>query len=170
MKNTFYLSMVLFLMGHALFSQSKGKPIIDMHQHARFKVWLDENGNPYPRMCFPEPCDKEPAKATSDEEILKIALEEMDKYNIVKAVVSDENLEDVYRWQSTAPERFIAGYGFFSMAAADSIILRKELEARKIGIIGEIGVQYDGMLPNDMKLKPFFSLAEEFDIPGFDTL
>jgi predicted TIM-barrel fold metal-dependent hydrolase len=165
MKNSIYLIIVSFLIVNSLFSQSKGKPIIDMHQHARFKVWLDENGNPYTRMCFPVPCESEPAKATKDEDILRIALEEMEKYNIVKAVVSDENLEDVYKWQSAAPNKFIAGCGFFSIDAADSVKFRQELESGRIGIMGEIGVQYDGMAPNNEELEPYFSLAEEFDVP-----
>ncbi len=164
MKNTTLL-LILSLIVNSLFSQSKGKPIIDMHQHARFKVWLDGDGNPYPRMCFPVPCKSEPAKATEDEDILRIALEEMEKYNIVKAVVSDENLDDVYRWKASAPEKFIAGCGFFSIQAADSIIFRQELEKGKIGVMGEIGVQYDGMAPNNKELEPYFSLAEEFDVP-----
>lgn len=84
-----------------------------MHQHARFKVWLDETGNPYPRMCFPAPCESELAKATKDEDILRLTLEEMEKYNIVKAVVSDENLDDVYKWKASAPEKFITGCAFF---------------------------------------------------------
>ncbi len=31
--------------------------------------------------------------------------------------------------------------------------------------MGEIGVQYDGMAPNSKELEPYFSLAEEFDVP-----
>ena len=145
--------------------QTKGKPIIDMHQHARFKVWLDQNGSPYPRMCFPAPCESEPAEAIKDEDILRIALEKMEKYNIVKAVVSDENLEDVYKWKASSPEKFIAGCAFFSIQAADSIKFRKELDAGNIGVLGEIGVQYDGMAPNNEELEPYFSLADEFDVP-----
>ncbi|WP_420320385.1 amidohydrolase family protein [Flagellimonas sp.] len=154
-----------FIMINSLHAQIKGKPIIDMHQHARFKVWLDENGSHYPRMCFPVPCEPEPAKARNGEDILKIALEEMKKYNVVKAVVSDENLENVYKWKASAPEKFIAGGAFFSIQAADSVKFREELKKGNIGVMGEIGVQYDGMAPNNKELGPYFSLAEEFDIP-----
>lgn len=164
MKNlTLFLASFVFI--GVLSSQSVGKPIIDMHQHARFKVWLDENGNPYPRLCFPVPCESGPAQALKDEDILRIALEEMEKYNIVKAVVSDENLDDVYKWKASAPDKFIAGCAFFSIDAADSVRIRQELEAGNLGVMGEIGVQYDGMAPNNEALEPYFSLAEEFDIP-----
>ena len=165
MKTTGLLFLITLLLANPLFSQTKGKPIIDMHQHARFKVWLDTSGNPYPRMCFPAPCKGEPSQATKDEDILRIALAEMEKYNVVKAVVSDENLDDVYKWKAAAPDKFIAGSAFFSINAADSIKMRQELEKGNIGVMGEIGVQYDGMAPNNKQLNPYFSLAEEFDVP-----
>ena len=136
-----------------------------MHQHARFKVWLNDQGEPYPRMCFPAPCEAVPARAKKGEDILKITLEEMEKYNIVKAVVSDENLDEVYQWKAAAPEKFIAGPGFFSIAAADSVKIREELENGNLQVMGEIGVQYDGMAPNHKALDPYFALAEEFDVP-----
>ena len=145
--------------------QTNGKPIIDMHQHARFKVWLDEEGKPYPRLCFPAPCESEPSKALKDEDVLRLTLEEMEKYNVVKAVVSDESLDDVYRWKASAPNKFIAGCAFFSMQAADSLKFRQELENGNVQVMGEIGVQYDGMAPNNEELEPYFSLAEEFDVP-----
>jgi predicted TIM-barrel fold metal-dependent hydrolase len=159
------LFLTFFFIVTSFFSQSKGKPIIDMHQHARFKLWLDENGKPYPRICFPAPCKSEPAKATKDEDILGITLEEMNKYNVVMAVVSDENLDNVYKWKASAPKKFIAGCAFFSIQAADSIKFRQELEKGKIGVMGEIGVQYDGVSPDNTDLEPYFSLAEEFDVP-----
>ncbi|MDW3646050.1 MAG: amidohydrolase family protein [Bacteroidia bacterium] len=162
---TFTTLLLLFLISIPLKAQEKGKPIIDMHQHARFKVWLDETGNPYPRLCFPYPCDAEAAKAIKDEDIQHLTLEEMAKYNIVKAVVSDENLDDVYKWKSSDPEKFIAGCAFFSIKAADSLRFRQELENGNLQIMGEIGVQYDGMAPNNKALEPYFSLAEEFDVP-----
>lgn len=126
MKNQLYILILTLLASNLAFPQSKGKPIIDMHQHARFKVWLDENGKPYPKMCFPVPCETEPAKATKGEDILRITLEEMEKYNIVKAVVSDENLDEVYKWKSSAPDKFIAGCAFFSIGAARFLELSEE--------------------------------------------
>lgn len=54
---------------------------------------------------------------------------------------------------------------FFSIHAADSLKFRQELEEGNIELRGEIGVQYDGMAPNSKELEPYFSLAEEFDVP-----
>jgi len=164
MKKSSTLAVLLF-MTFALFAQGKGEPVIDMHQHARFTVYLNEKGDPIPRMCFPDPCESAPAQAINDGDILKVALAQMEKYNVVLAVVSDPDLDDVFRWQQSAPDKFIAGAGFFSIGQADSLRIRRELEAGTIQVMGEVGVQYDGMALNDPALMPYYSLAEEFDVP-----
>lgn len=104
------LAVGLLICSLSLNGQSKGQPIIDMHQHARFKVWLDAKGNPYPRLCFPAPCEQVPAEAKEGPDILKIALEEMAKYNVVKAVVSDGNLSDVSTISWLIPEKTFYNY------------------------------------------------------------
>ncbi len=146
-------------------AQTAGKPVIDMHQHARFKVWLDESGEPYPRICFPQPCKSEPSLAKKDTDVLRLTLATMEKYNVVLAVVSDEILDEVYQWKSSAPEKFLAGAGFFSIEAADSVKIERDIKAGKIQIIGEIGVQYDGMTPNDDALETYYTMAEKYDLP-----
>jgi uncharacterized protein len=32
-------------------------------------------------------------------------------------------------------------------------------------VIGEVGAQYEGILPNDARMEPLYSLAEELDVP-----
>ena len=43
--------------------------------------------------------------------------------------------------------------------------LRKEVEAGRIEMFGEVLTELFGIFPNDPVLEPYFSLAEEFDIP-----
>lgn len=43
--------------------------------------------------------------------------------------------------------------------------LRSEIEAGRIAMLGEVVTELYGIFPNDPELKPYFSLAEEFDIP-----
>jgi predicted TIM-barrel fold metal-dependent hydrolase len=136
-----------------------------MHQHARFELWLNEDGEPHARISFPPKLNPPPSQAREDQDILSITLQQMEKYNIVKAVVSDENLEDVYKWKASAPSKFLAGCAFFSIDAADSILFRKEFEAKRLQVMGEIGVQYDGMAANDTALESYYALAAEFDVP-----
>ena len=43
--------------------------------------------------------------------------------------------------------------------------LRGELRAGRIKALGEVSPQYEGMSPADPRLEPYWSLAEEFDVP-----
>jgi len=43
--------------------------------------------------------------------------------------------------------------------------LRAEVQAGRIRAFGELSPQYPGISPNDPRLDPYWSLAEEFDIP-----
>ena len=43
--------------------------------------------------------------------------------------------------------------------------LRQEVVEGRIRALGEIGLQYMGMAPNDPRMEPFWKLAEEFDLP-----
>jgi hypothetical protein len=43
--------------------------------------------------------------------------------------------------------------------------LRGELRAGRIKALGEVSPQYEGMSPTDARLEPYWSLAEEFDVP-----
>ena len=63
-------------------------PIIDMHMHAINEMWRDENGQPLSRLCVPLPCQRAPAVAQSDEDLLRLTLEAMDRYNIVLGFLS----------------------------------------------------------------------------------
>jgi len=43
--------------------------------------------------------------------------------------------------------------------------LRQEIEAKRIGFLGEITSQHLGLPPDDPKMEPYYALAEELDIP-----
>jgi len=43
--------------------------------------------------------------------------------------------------------------------------LRRDIQAGRIKVIGEVGAQYLGLKPNDKVLQPYYDLAEEFDLP-----
>jgi len=43
--------------------------------------------------------------------------------------------------------------------------LREQIKSGKIKVLGEINAQYLGIAPNDSRLEPYFSLAEEMDVP-----
>jgi len=88
----------------------------------------------------------------------------MKKYNIVKAVVSND-YQAVLRWNAASPDRIIPSYGFDNPALPNLDFLRREHAAGRLKALGEIGAQYEGVAPNDPKLEQYFALAEELDIP-----
>jgi hypothetical protein len=102
--------------------------------------------------------------ASTEQEHMRATFDEMKKYNIVKAVVSN-HYQAVLRWQAAAPDRIIASYGFDDPAKADLAFVRREHAAGRLMALGELAVQYEGVSPNDPKMEPIWALAEELDIP-----
>lgn len=140
-------------------------PIIDVHMHARTSAVWTEAGTPSDMPCFPVGCEPYPTIVRSDADVMGLALEAMERNNIILAVVSDAALSRVFQWAETRPGRFLAGAAVFNPASADTALLRRELEAGRIQVMGEIGTQYRGYPPEDPANEPFFALAEEFDVP-----
>lgn len=139
-------------------------PIIDMHMHVS-RVVLDADGKPIPAPCDPQPCQGALAAATSPEVVRRMTLEAMDRYNIVKGLLSGDNLTDLYAWVDAAPGRFIAGPAIWKPGEPSVERLRPEYAAGRLAAMGEIATQYNGISPNDPLLDPYFALAEELDLP-----
>lgn len=137
-------------------------PIIDVHVHAYEKDGRWTNKAPNPRTGLP-------LTATSEQAHMQATFAEMTKYNIVKAFVSN-HYPAVLRWHTASPDRIIVSYGFDDPATVDLAFLRKEHAAGRLQSLGEIGIQYEGIAPNDPKMEPIWALAEELDLPvGFHT-
>jgi len=133
-------------------------PIIDMHLHA---FGFDEYGSPPP----PNEITGKRPTARTDREALEASLAALKRYNITKAVASGP-LEDVRRWRDAAPDRIIGGAYFGPRNALPEVsLLRREFMAGRLAVMGELGLQYSGLSPNDSMMEPYFTLAEELDIP-----
>lgn len=132
-------------------------PIIDVHVHAYEK---DERW----ALKVPNPRTGQPMTASTEQEHMRATFDEMKKHNIVKAVVSN-HYQAVLRWQAASPERIIASYGFDDPARVDLAFVRREHAAGRLRALGEIGLQYEGLSPNDQKMEPIWALAEELDVP-----
>ena len=132
-------------------------PIIDVHMHAYAKDarWDHKIGNPITGVAM---------TAFNEQSHMRETLVEMKKYNIVKALVSTD-YDAVLRWKATSPDSVLASYGFDKVATVNLDFLRKEHAAGRLVAIGEVGVQYEGLAPNDPKMEPIYALAEELDIP-----
>ena len=149
---------VLSQHGNRRSKSGSAQPIIDMHIHA---FGFDEYGNPAP----PNEITNTRPTARTDHEAMEATLAAMKRYNIVKAVASGP-FEDVLRWREAAPDRIIgAAYSGPRNRLPDVSVLRKEFRAGRLGVMGELGLQYVGLAPNAPELEPYFALAEELDIP-----
>jgi uncharacterized protein len=155
-------------------------PVIDVHVHA-----MDESfaGGP---MCPNEsqflasdPSSKEAPIGWSQEECtpklypaakgeyIKDVVAEMQRLNVTAVVFGDP--KSVQKWKDAAPGRVIPGTGFSEAMAPNKRValteLRKDFTQDSFKVMGEIGLQYEGLSPSDPSVDQYFALAEELDIP-----
>ncbi len=140
-------------------------PKIDMHMHARTSAVRGPDGVPVPIPSIPMGSESKPTIVKTDEDVMGLALDAMNRNNIVLGVVTDAKLDRVYQWADADPGRFLAGPAIFSPAKADISFLRSEFKAGRLQVMGEIAAQYKGIPPNDPSLEPFFALAEALNVP-----
>jgi predicted TIM-barrel fold metal-dependent hydrolase len=76
----------------------------------------------------------------------------------------------VQKWKDAAPNRVIPGTSFTAggiqpggRVAIDE--LRKDFTDGGFKVMGEIGLQYEGISPSDPSVDQYFALAEELDVP-----
>jgi len=156
---------VVACVGHApvaLLSQER-PPIIDMHLHADLPPFDVPAGTP--ALCRPEPCQGSGRATANHAETLEETLQAMDRHNIVKAFLSGVDPGIVQQWVAAAPDRFIASPFILQPGRPGPEALRREYAAGRLGGMGEIATQLNGLPPDDPALEPYFALAEEVDIP-----
>ncbi len=138
-------------------ARSRRPPIIDMHLHA---LRLDDGKPP-----AVNPVTGRPSAARTTAELRNLSLAELERYNIVKAVVSGP-ADTVGQWRKAAPGRIIAGaFVFPANPLPDLAKLRADVQAGRVQVLGELVLQHLGLAPNDPRLEPYYALAEELDIP-----
>jgi uncharacterized protein len=162
-------------------TQTKAPPVIDVHVHA-----MDGTFPGIGPMCpntskftASDPKEKEepfgwvkeqctPALYPSAPgEYMKDVLVEMERLNVTAVVFGDP--KSVQKWKDAAPARIIPGTSFENgMAPSQHVAvdeLRKQFTSGGFKVMGEIGLQYQGISPSDPSVDPYFALAEELDIP-----
>jgi uncharacterized protein len=155
-------------------------PIIDVHVHA-----IDESfpGGPMcpntSKFIASDPSTKESPIGWVQEdctpklypaakgEYIKDVVDEMKRLNVTAVVFGDP--KSVQKWKDAAPDRVIPGTSFNEGmqpgARVDLDQLRKDFTTDGFKVMGEIGLQYEGLSPSDPSVDKYFALAEQLDIP-----
>jgi uncharacterized protein len=105
--------------------------------------------------------------SSSPDEYMKAILDEYERLNVTAVVMGDP--ASVQKWKAAAPKRIIMGTSFDqAMASAEYVPidqLKSSFTKDGFQVLGEVGVQYQGLSPSDPSLDQYFALAEELDIP-----
>jgi len=147
----------------APYTPSPKLPIIDVHLHA----YPADEALP----TTPNPINGKPSVPKDGEGHLRACLAEMKRLNVVKGVVSGgsgDRLAAAAHWREAAPDRIIAGAGVRGSEDTplpELGVLRNELAAGRLRVLGEVTAQYAGLSLSDPKYEPYLSLAEELDVP-----
>ncbi len=156
-------------------------PVIDVHVHA-----MDESFPGLGPMCpntsaftASDPSTKEASFGWFREECtpklypsakgeyLKDVVAEMERLNVTAVVFGDP--KSVQKWRDAAPRRVIPGTSFNEGLQPGARValeeLRKAFKMDGFKVMGEIGLQYEGLSPSDPSVDAYFALAEELDVP-----
>jgi len=100
-------------------------------------------------------------------EYLKDMAAEMRRLNVTAVVFGDPR--SVQKWTDAMPGRVIPGTSFNEGMNPGARVpldeLRKDFTQGGFKVMGEIGLQYEGLSPSDPSVDQYFALAEELDIP-----
>ncbi len=184
-KFTHSLSLVIALTLCCNFSSAQNTsntvpPVLDVHVHA-----MDESfpGGPMcpneSKFLASDPRTKEGFSGWSEEECtpklypaakgeyIKDVAAEMERLNVTAVVFGDP--KSVQKWKDAAPGRVIPGTSFNEGMTPGARVpldeLRKDFTTGGFKVMGEIGLQYEGLSPSDPSVDQYFALAEELDIP-----
>ena len=160
-------------------------PVIDMHLHAQP---ANANGPPPLGLCIPllphvppwdpmepwgdvfmrtmkePPCSDPIWSAETDEALMNETVAVLERRNVIGVLSGPPDL--VRQWHAAAPGRFIPSVEF--QLGADHITpsaMRHLFESEEFTVLGEISNQYVGIRPDDDRMEPYWTLAEELDVP-----
>lgn len=160
-----FLSVAFLVCCYLGFCQkSTREPIIDVHLHAMpvgFGLAIEKLIDEHPGLYYkPSAFDSIKSELTN-KDVLEKTLQQLKKYNIVKAITSGALLNQYVQADS---QRILPAFFLIDLKTPiDS--LRKWFASGKYKVLGEVATQYIGLSPADSALEPFYSLAEELKIP-----
>lgn len=180
------LAAALLATGSSAGAEPAHGPVIDMHIHAYgagsdgppssictpFSAWqpLDPGKggkglSTYLKSMFGTPDCVRPIRSAKDDDDLRTrtiaALRAEDVYAVAGGPPAY-----VDRWLADEPRRLIPAIGGGSPEKLPSVEeLRKRYAAGRLKSLSELSLQYQGIAPTDPRMEPYWSLAEDLDIP-----
>ena len=161
---------------------AKRPPVIDIHVHTlggfpgagpmcpfnpQFLA-SDPKSKESPMGWANQECTLQLEAAKTPEEYMKAVLAQYEELNVTAVVMGDP--KEVRKWKDAAPAgRIIMGTSFDGAMGGTSFQPLEDMRAAfttgGMQVMGEVGLQYQGMSPSDMSVDKYFALAEELDIP-----
>ena len=157
-------------------------PILDVHFHAMLEGRPDTEPlcpNPQQFLSAESSAEADGWFGWSDEDCsarlygapgsayLEQLVAEMERLNVTAVVFGDP--DSVRAFEAAAPGRVIRGTSFASGPDVDESAELRRLERLftegGFEVMGEIGLQYQGMSPRDLSVDQYFALAEQLDVP-----
>ena len=112
-------------------------------------------------------CTERLEASKTQEEYMKAVLAEYERLNVTAVVMGDP--KSVQKWKDAAPARIIPGTSFDNGTMGGKYVpveeFRKAFTNDGFKVMGEVGLQYQGLSPSDPSVDKYFALAEELDIP-----
>lgn len=113
---------------------------------------------------FKKPACTHPLRsAASDTSLRDRSITALARHNVIAVTSGDP--ERVQDWWSHAPQRIIPAVEFGVSYWPTTAALRALHKEGRLQVLGEVITQYGGMAPDDPKLEPYYTLAEELDVP-----
>ncbi|MDX1618374.1 MAG: amidohydrolase family protein [Balneolaceae bacterium] len=156
------LFLLFAVMVNVGFAQQNNLPIIDIHLHAYDAI---RPGVPASWTAEQEAkALKSPEDATKH---LQQVRSQMKEHNIVLALTSSTSLRAIKTWKQAGPDLFIGGIQTdekgMPIVSPDSLKTLKDDGA--VEVLGELGLQYFGIRPDDPRMDPYYATAEKHNIP-----
>lgn len=102
----------------------------------------------------------------TDEEVMNLTVKAMQNLNIFGVVSGSP--ERVKNYMQAAPGRFYPGVSFeLGVKGKDfsTAYLQQLRSEGRLDVFGEIANQYQGIVPTDPRMDPYWAMAEKLDIP-----
>lgn len=152
---------VLFLLNLCIVHSQENQPIFDVHLHAYPQ--LGEGGPPA------WACEeaREIPGVNSAEDHLSQCLALVKKHNIVMTMVCSPSIEALSTWKNNSHTPVLTGIQLNNQGlpavSPDSLAIMHD--QGQLDVLGELGLQYHGIAPDDPRMDDYYRVASENGIP-----